>query len=89
MAADDFFTGMMSTARDDDELIEAVSFPCRARRAKASRSANSRGGMAISPSSPARLSRPRRPSGSRSAASRTVPVVRDFGADADLDDALA
>jgi 2-furoyl-CoA dehydrogenase FAD binding subunit len=25
--ADDFFNGMMSTARDDDELIEAVHFP--------------------------------------------------------------
>jgi 2-furoyl-CoA dehydrogenase FAD binding subunit len=28
MDADDFFTGLMSTARRDDELIEAVSFPC-------------------------------------------------------------
>jgi 2-furoyl-CoA dehydrogenase FAD binding subunit len=27
--ADAFFTGLMSTARNDDELIEAVSFPCR------------------------------------------------------------
>jgi 2-furoyl-CoA dehydrogenase FAD binding subunit len=27
--ADDFFTGVMSTARSDDELIEAVSFPCQ------------------------------------------------------------
>src|SRR5436190_13776155 len=27
--ADDFFTGLMSTARNDDELIESVSFPCR------------------------------------------------------------
>jgi len=27
--ADAFFTGLMSTARRDDELIEAVSFPCR------------------------------------------------------------
>jgi 2-furoyl-CoA dehydrogenase FAD binding subunit len=27
--ADEFFTGLMSTARNDDELIEAVSFPCR------------------------------------------------------------
>jgi 2-furoyl-CoA dehydrogenase FAD binding subunit len=26
--ADDFFTGLMSTARADDELIESVSFPC-------------------------------------------------------------
>jgi len=26
--ADDFFTGLMSTAREDDELIEAVRFPC-------------------------------------------------------------
>ncbi len=29
VAAHDFFTGLMSTARNDDELIEAVSFPCR------------------------------------------------------------
>jgi 2-furoyl-CoA dehydrogenase FAD binding subunit len=27
--AADFFSGIMSTARRDDELIEAVSFPCR------------------------------------------------------------
>ena len=27
--ADDFFTGLMSIDRDDDELIESVSFPCR------------------------------------------------------------
>jgi 2-furoyl-CoA dehydrogenase FAD binding subunit len=27
--ADDFFNGIMSTARNDDELIESVSFPCR------------------------------------------------------------
>ena len=27
--ADDFFTGLMSTVRSDDELIESVSFPCR------------------------------------------------------------
>lgn len=27
--ADAFFAGLMSTARRDDELIEAVSFPCR------------------------------------------------------------
>lgn len=26
--ADDFFSGLMSTARQDDELIEAVRFPC-------------------------------------------------------------
>lgn len=26
--ADDFFTGLMSTAREDDELIEAVHIPC-------------------------------------------------------------
>jgi 2-furoyl-CoA dehydrogenase FAD binding subunit len=29
VAADDFFTGLMSTARNDDELIEAVTFPSR------------------------------------------------------------
>ena len=28
--AADFFTGLMSTARNDDELIEAVEVPCRA-----------------------------------------------------------
>ena len=28
VSADDFFIGLMSTARNDDELIEAVSFPC-------------------------------------------------------------
>jgi 2-furoyl-CoA dehydrogenase FAD binding subunit len=27
--AEDFFQGIMSTARSDDELIEAISFPCR------------------------------------------------------------
>jgi 2-furoyl-CoA dehydrogenase FAD binding subunit len=29
VAADDFFTGLMSTARDDDEMIEAVEVPRR------------------------------------------------------------
>jgi 2-furoyl-CoA dehydrogenase FAD binding subunit len=29
VSARDFFTGVMSTDRADDELIEAVSFPCR------------------------------------------------------------
>ena len=29
VAADDFFTGLMSTAADEGELIEAVLFPCR------------------------------------------------------------
>jgi 2-furoyl-CoA dehydrogenase FAD binding subunit len=29
VTADEFFMGLMSTARRDDELIEAVSFPCR------------------------------------------------------------
>ena len=28
VTADDFFTGLMSTTREDDELIEAVLFPC-------------------------------------------------------------
>ena len=28
VTADEFFSGVMSTARNDDELIEAVSFPC-------------------------------------------------------------
>jgi len=30
--AADFFSGIMSTVRNDDELIEAVSFPCRRAR---------------------------------------------------------
>jgi 2-furoyl-CoA dehydrogenase FAD binding subunit len=30
LAADEFFVGMMSTARKDDELIEAIELPCRA-----------------------------------------------------------
>ncbi len=29
IAADDFFTGLMSTARDDDEMIEAVEIPMK------------------------------------------------------------
>lgn len=29
VSADEFFTGLMSTARADEELIEAVRFPCR------------------------------------------------------------
>jgi 2-furoyl-CoA dehydrogenase FAD binding subunit len=29
VVADDFFTGLMSTARSDDEMIEAVEIPCR------------------------------------------------------------
>ncbi len=29
VAAQDFFNGLMSTARTDDELIEAVRFPCK------------------------------------------------------------
>jgi 2-furoyl-CoA dehydrogenase FAD binding subunit len=29
LSADEFFTGLMSTERRDDELVEAVSFPCR------------------------------------------------------------
>ena len=37
LAATDFFTGMMATARADDELIEAVSFPIVAGRGYAFR----------------------------------------------------
>jgi 2-furoyl-CoA dehydrogenase FAD binding subunit len=29
VAAEEFFTGLMSTARQDDEMIEAAEFPCR------------------------------------------------------------
>jgi 2-furoyl-CoA dehydrogenase FAD binding subunit len=28
VTTDDFFSGLMSTARNDDELIESISFPC-------------------------------------------------------------
>jgi len=30
VAAENFFTGLLSTARNDDELIEAIEIPCRA-----------------------------------------------------------
>jgi 2-furoyl-CoA dehydrogenase FAD binding subunit len=30
VAAEDFFTGLLSTARNDNELIEAIDIPCRA-----------------------------------------------------------
>jgi len=30
VAAEDFFTGLLSTARNDNELIEAIEIPCRA-----------------------------------------------------------
>ena len=57
VAADDFFTGLMSTARARrrNDRGGALS-PARARRT-ATRSASSRAGTAISPSSPARPSR--------------------------------
>ena len=80
----------MSTAREDDELIEAVRFPCRDGRAKATRSASSPAGTAISPSSPA----PRSPTaqGARLAVGGVAdrPTARDFGTldGAALDDAL-
>ena len=51
--ADEFFTGMMSTARAEDEMIEAVS-SLPARPGTAMPSASSAAATAISPSSPAR-----------------------------------
>jgi 2-furoyl-CoA dehydrogenase FAD binding subunit len=44
VAAAEFFSGMMSTARTDDELIEAVSFPAQAGRRCAFREVSRRHG---------------------------------------------
>jgi 2-furoyl-CoA dehydrogenase FAD binding subunit len=86
VAADDFFLGLMSTARQDDELIEAVSFPCRRPgEGFAFREFARRHGdfaivacAAIASGENVRLA-------VGGVADR--PIVRDFGAD-DLDDAL-
>jgi 2-furoyl-CoA dehydrogenase FAD binding subunit len=85
--ADDFFTGLMSTARNDDELVEAVSFPCRrAGEGFAFREFARRHGdfaivacAAIATEDKVRLA-------VGGVADRAV--VRDLPADADLDDAL-
>jgi 2-furoyl-CoA dehydrogenase FAD binding subunit len=47
VAADDFFSGMMATAREDDELIEAVSFPADASRCAFREVARRHGDFAI------------------------------------------
>ena len=90
VAADDFFTGLMSTAREDDELIEAVRFPCaRPGEGYAFREfARRHGDFAIVACAGGR--RPRKARGSRSAAS---PTGRPRGTSARstaraLDDAL-
>ena len=89
VSADDFFTGLMSTARKDDELIEAVASPAARRAwlrvprvrppARRFRYRGLRGRCA-----------PRTGCGSRSAASPIAPTVRDFRTldGAALDDAL-
>jgi 2-furoyl-CoA dehydrogenase FAD binding subunit len=85
--ADDFFTGLMSTVRRDDELIEAVSFPCaRAGERFAFREFARRHGdfaivacAAVVTDKTVRLA-------VGGVADR--PAVREFGADAVLDDAL-
>ena len=86
MEADDFFTGLMSTARNDDELIEAVSFPCcRAGEGFAFREfARRHGDFAIVACAAVVTDRNVRLA-IGGVADR--PVMRDFG-DADLDDAL-
>lgn len=86
--ADDFFTGLMSTARHDDELIEAVSFPCRrAGEGYAFREFARRHGdfaivacAAVATQNNVRLA-------VGGVADRSV--VRDFPAAADLDDVLS
>jgi 2-furoyl-CoA dehydrogenase FAD binding subunit len=85
--ADDFFQGIMSTARNDDELIETVSFPCqRPGQGVAFREFARRHGdfaivacAAVATETSVRLA-------IGGVADR--PVVRDFGADVN-DDALA
>jgi 2-furoyl-CoA dehydrogenase FAD binding subunit len=47
VAAKDFFTGMMATARADEELIEAVSFPATAKRCAFREVARRHGDFAI------------------------------------------
>jgi len=47
VAAKDFFAGMMATTREDDELIEAVSFPAEQRRCAFREVARRHGDFAI------------------------------------------
>ena len=88
VGASDFFTGLMSTARNDDELIEAASFPCaRPGEGFAFREFARRHGdfaivacAAVATEKNIRLA-------VGGVADRAV--ARDFAADDDLDDALA
>ena len=89
VAAADFFTGMMSTAREPDELIEAVTIPAR-RQGHGYAFRNSAAGTAISPSSPVPRSRAKIAFASPSAESATGLCTRDLPAldGSALDDAL-
>jgi len=88
VSAEDFFTGLMSTDRADDELVEAVSFPCRCPgEGFAFREFARRHGdfaivacAAVANAQSVRLA-------VGGVADR--PVARNFGGDVDLDDALA
>ena len=85
--ANDFFTGLMSTARNDDELIEAVSFPCkRAGEGYAFREFARRHGDFAIVACAAVVSEIKARLAVGGVADR--PVARDFPADTDLDDAL-
>ena len=88
LAADDFLTGVMSTARHDDELIEAVSFPCaRPGEGFAFREfARRHGDFAIVACAAVAMEKSIRLAVG-GVADRAV--ARDFAADDDLDDALA
>ena len=88
VAAEDFFTGVMSTARHDDELIEAVSFPCaRPGEGFAFREfARRHGDFAIVACAAVATEKSIRIAVG-GVADRAV--ARDFAADDDLDDALA
>jgi 2-furoyl-CoA dehydrogenase FAD binding subunit len=85
--AEDFFQGIMSTARNDDELIEAVSFPCRRKGEGFAfhEFARRHGDFAIVACAAVATEKSVRLAVSGVA---DRPVVRDFPADADLDDAL-
>ena len=83
--ADDFFTGLLSTARRDDELIEAVSFPCGRAGFAFREFARRHGDFAIVACAAVATEK-----NVRLAVGGVAdrPVVREFGADAALDDAL-
>ena len=87
VSAEDFFTGLMSTDRADDELVEAVSFPCRRPgEGFAFREFARRHGdfaivacAAVANAQSVRLA---------VGGVADWPVARDFSGDVDLDDAL-